>query len=197
MAPLSDTWCSSIAPHCLAGLREVPAEVPTLVLAPRCGLFVPRRACAFSGSGCTQRICAHHKTLRFSESKSSRRPGTISVNMSIHMSIHISVRRSSPYTWPVVEAQHGLRSVCHRAMCQGANRSGKHCAFPSVRSHIHRSHIHRSHIHRSHITSLAHNIACTYGSTLPMNSSYVYVFARARPWPSSGNAQLAIDPLTH
>ena len=38
--PLSGARCSSVAPHYLAGLRKVPAEVPTLVLAPGREFFV-------------------------------------------------------------------------------------------------------------------------------------------------------------
>ena len=41
--PGSGIWRSSATPHCLAGLREVPAEVPALVLAPGREFLLPPR----------------------------------------------------------------------------------------------------------------------------------------------------------
>ena len=43
---------SSAAPHCLAGLRKVPAEIPALVLALGREFFVASSAVGVLGLGC-------------------------------------------------------------------------------------------------------------------------------------------------
>ena len=48
--PGSGIWCSSIAPHYLAGLHKVPAEIPALVLA----------SCRFPTFGCPERGRPEH-----------------------------------------------------------------------------------------------------------------------------------------